>query len=75
MEQWEIERIQAVMEKDEELRRLWEEHLEYERKIEELQAKRYLTAEEEIELKRLKKEKLAGKDKIYSILRKYQEAG
>ena len=75
MEPWEIEKIQALIQKDEELKKLWEEHLEYEEKIEELQSKRYLTPEEEVELKRLKKEKLAGKDRIYSILRKYQEAG
>ncbi len=75
METWEIEKIKMLIHHDEELKVLWEAHQEYEKKIEVLQSKRYLTPEEEVELKRLKREKLKGKDRIYEILRKYEKAG
>ena len=72
MEQKEIELINKLINKDQELKKLWEEHLELEEKIEEYNKRVYLTPEEELEKNRLKKIKLAGKDKILAILKKYK---
>ena len=73
MEQWELDLINKLIEKDEELKMLWEEHLELEKKIEEYNKRLYLTPEEEAEKNRLKKLKLAGKDRIQEILNKYRK--
>jgi len=73
MEQKEIDLISKLINKDQELKKLWEEHLELEEKIEEYNKRVYLTPEEELEKNRLKKIKLAGKDKILAILKKYKK--
>ncbi|MDQ7032619.1 MAG: DUF465 domain-containing protein [Desulfonauticus sp.] len=73
MEQYELDLIEKYRHQDEELNRLWEEHLEYERKVNKLERKLALTPEEELELKQLKKLKLAGKTKILIILNKYKD--
>lgn len=68
MEEWEIEKIRQLSKENKEIEQLWQEHLYYEQKIIELQRKSYLTPEEEVELKKLKVEKLKGKDKLFRIL-------
>ncbi len=73
MEQYELELIAKYGEKDEELKRLWEQHLEYEKEVEKLESKPYLTPQDELNLKRIKKLKLAGKTKIQVILEKYRK--
>ncbi len=73
MEQYELELIAKYGDKDEELKRLWEQHLEYEKQVERLENKPYLTPEDDIELKKIKKLKLAGKTKIQAILEKYRK--
>ena len=64
--------IEKHIESDEELRKHVEEHVVLENKLEEFNKKAYLTAEEEVEEKKIKKLKLAGRDKIEIILRKYR---
>ena len=51
-----------LMQTSEEFRKLAHQHLEYKRKVEELEAKPYLTEQEEVEEHRLKKLKLHLKD-------------
>ncbi len=77
MEQYEIELINRYEGQDSELKELYEKHLEYSQQVERLESKRYLTPLEEMELKDVKKMKLAGKTKILNILERYrqQEAG
>jgi uncharacterized protein len=72
MEKHDEELISQLMEKDADLRRHVEEHLEFERKLEELEKKPYLTTAEETEKKTLKKLKLRGKDQIEAILCRYR---
>lgn len=60
--------IRSLMETDTELRQYYEEHVELKRQSDELKLKPHLTEEEEIELKRIQKQKLAGKDRIMEIL-------
>lgn len=57
---------------DEELRGLYEEHLELKRKLENFRHKLYLTGEEELEKKRIQKLKLASKDRMMAILWRHQ---
>jgi hypothetical protein len=72
MEKRDEELIQTLLEREPELRRYYEEHVDLERQLEGFQQKRYLTPEEEVEKKRLQKLKLAGKDKIMEILSRYR---
>lgn len=72
MEKHEEELIHTLLDRDAELRRYYEEHLELERQLAELRQKPYLTPAEEMEQKRIQKVKLAGKDRIMEIVRRYR---
>jgi uncharacterized protein YdcH (DUF465 family) len=52
--------------------RLLEEHLQYEAQLASYNDLRFLTAEQELERKRLQKLKLQGKDRMFVIIRQYQ---
>ena len=60
--------IAKLVDQDPVLKRLVDEHLDYERRLDEMNRRPYLSTEEDIERKRLQKAKLAGKDKIERIL-------
>ncbi|TMA55935.1 MAG: DUF465 domain-containing protein [Deltaproteobacteria bacterium] len=64
--------IRSLIDTDSELRRYYEEHVELKRQLEDLRQKPYLTEEEEIEQKRIQKQKLAGKDRIMEILSRHR---
>ena len=66
--------IQSLIDTDPELRRHYEEHVELKRQLEDLRQKSFLTEEEEIEQKRIQKQKLAGKDRIMEILARHRQA-
>ncbi len=74
MEKHEEEMIHSLLDRDPELRRYYEEHLELERQLSTLQHKHFLTPEEDLERKRIQKIKLAGKDRIMEILGRYRGA-
>lgn len=59
---------------DDEFRRLYEEHQESERRLEELNQKTLLSQEDETEEKKLKLHKLVLKDRMEEILRAHREA-
>ena len=65
--------IRSLMESDTELRHYYDEHVGLKRQSEELKLKPHLTEEEEIELKRIQKQKLAGKDRIMEILSRHRQ--
>jgi len=67
------ELIAKYAEKDEELRRLVEEHRALDEKLEEFHRRPYLTSEEEMEKKRIQVQKLALKDQIMAIVEKYRK--
>jgi len=73
MEQTEEKFLVSLLEKDPELKKYYQEHLELEDKLHSYQEKPYLTTEEQIERKKLQKRKLIGKDKIMEILKKYRQ--
>jgi uncharacterized protein len=72
MEDTDLQLIRKLIPKDQELKRLWDEHLDYEVKLDQFNKRRYLSTEEEVRRKELQKLKLQGKDKIEEILRKYR---
>lgn len=74
MEQIEEKFLVSLLEKDPELKRYYEEHLELEGKLLSYQNRPYLSPGEEIERKKVQKLKLVGKDKIMEILKKYRQA-
>ncbi|MGE0679623.1 MAG: DUF465 domain-containing protein [Candidatus Binatia bacterium] len=65
--------IRSLVDTDPELRRYYEEHVELKRLLEDLRQKPFLTEEEEIEQKRIQKQKLAGKDRIMEILARHRQ--
>ncbi len=71
MERREEDVIRQHLDHDNELRVLYEEHQSLKRKLEELRTKQYLTSEEEFEEMRLRKLKLASKDRMMAILDRY----
>jgi len=73
LEESDIELIRKLLPNDEELRRLWAEHLDLEKKLDQYNKKRYLSSEEEMKRKEIQKLKLAGKDRIEEILSKYRK--
>jgi uncharacterized protein YdcH (DUF465 family) len=75
MEKRDEELIRKHLKKDEELKKHYDEHMEFEKQLENLQGQRYLTPEQELEKKTIQKLKLAGKDKIERILSKYRATG
>ncbi len=72
MEKKDLELIQKYINVDPELKRYVEEHEEFEKKLEEMNRRIYLTPEEEVERKKIQKLKLAGRDRIEAILAKYR---
>jgi uncharacterized protein YdcH (DUF465 family) len=74
MEKRDEELILSLLDSDAELRRYYEEHSEFERQLDAYNGKGHLTADEEMERKRLQKLKLAGKDKIMEILHRHRSS-
>ncbi len=57
---------------NQEFRKLLKDHHERERRLAELASKTYLSVDEEVEEKRLKKEKLQLKDRMEEIAREHR---
>lgn len=55
-------------------KQLREEHQELEKRLTDLESKPYLSAEDEIEIKAIKKQKLAKKDQMAAMIREYKKA-
>ena len=74
MEKKDEQLLRALLPVNEELRQHYEEHLEFERQLDELNRKLYLTPEQDFQRKELQKRKLAGKDRIMEILQQNRPA-
>jgi uncharacterized protein len=68
MEDKDIDLIRQNLANDPELAKLWSEHLELEKKLDEMNQRVYLSSEEQVERKQMQKLKLAGRDRIEQIL-------
>ncbi|RLB67845.1 MAG: DUF465 domain-containing protein [Deltaproteobacteria bacterium] len=65
--------IERLCREDEEFKRVFQEHREYERQLQAFAGKTFLTTDEELEVSRLKKLKLKTKDRMYRLLDKHAE--
>lgn len=65
--------IKELITQNNEVKKLWEEHQNYESILTEFNTKPVLTAEEEMEKKRIQKLKLAGKDRLYKFIQEYKK--
>jgi uncharacterized protein YdcH (DUF465 family) len=68
----EEEMMQRLWEEDEQFRQLKEEHAWFHRKVEDLDKKSFLTAEERVKREELKKRKLMLKDRMEEIMAAYR---
>lgn len=64
--------IQTLVDRDPELKQYYEEHVQLEKQLANMNHKGFLNPDEEVERKRLQKVKLAGKDRIMEILSRYR---
>ncbi|MDW7646007.1 MAG: YdcH family protein [Desulfuromonadales bacterium] len=64
--------VQSLFDQNPRFRLLYEEHQLLEKDLESLTRKSFLTAEEELEKRKLQKLKLAGKDEMERILNNYR---
>ncbi len=62
----EAEHIESLVKNNPELQELWDEHVILSKKVEKLESKAFLTPNEDIELKQLKKMKLDTKTNLHS---------
>ncbi len=69
------ELIKKYAEKYPDIKELFERHQKLEKELERLVKKIYLTTEEELKEKQIKKEKLYLKEKIYQLIKKYEKEG
>ncbi len=58
---------------DEDFRRLYEKHQEYEQELDALAKKGFLSPEEELHVAEVKKKKLTIKDQMHLIARKHED--
>jgi len=65
--------FQTLLEENDQFRKLYEEHLEYERQLQELDKVHYLTPEQEMQRKTIQKLKLNGKDQMLHMVRTAQD--
>ena len=68
----EEELVERLMKEDEEFLKAKQAHVQLAKQLEDLENKPYLTPHDEMEIKILKKKKLAAKDQIEKILMKYR---
>ncbi len=62
-----------LMETNDEYRELAQKHSDHSRRLDELGARRFPTAEEQLEEMQLKKEKLKLKDRMHGLVREYEK--
>lgn len=65
---------ELLLKESEEFREANRLHQEYEKKLEKFRNKSFLTEEEKLKEKELKKKKLALKDKMYYLMTKYKNS-
>jgi len=64
--------VKKFSEKYPDIKELFEKHQFLENEVTQISQKNYLTPEEEIKVKQLKKEKLYIKEQIYKLIKKYE---
>lgn len=70
----ENEVVEILKKESEEFRKIEEEHRLLDEQIIAIDKKLYLTTEEELERKKLQKQKLAKKDRLAKLVREYKQS-
>lgn len=73
MEVRDVELLEKHLPHDDTLKALWDEHVLFEKQLDQLKSKQILTSQEKVSLRELKKQKLDGKTKIQIMLDRYRE--
>lgn len=71
MEKKELELLEKLAPTHPDLRILWDDHVLYNKQLEKLESKSYLTPSEEQQMRQIKKQKLDGKTKLVVLLQEY----
>jgi len=66
--------VEILKKENEEFRKLTEEHRSLDLLLSEIDSKRYLTPQEEIERKNIQKQKLFKKDRMAELVREYRKS-
>lgn len=66
------ELVQKLSEENPRFRKLHEEHVLFEKKLQEFEEMAYLSEDEDLEMKKIKKLKLAGKEEMEAILKDHR---
>jgi hypothetical protein len=70
----EKELIKALMQKNKEFKEIVELHQKYDAELEKFKSKNYLSDNEKLKIRELKKKKLALKDKMYIMMTEYKKS-
>lgn len=73
MEAKDLELIVKYGAEDTQIKALWDQHIVYEKMLDKLESKTYLSPTETQEVKELKKKKLAGKTTLLGLLESYRK--
>ena len=65
---------EQLLKESEEFREAYEEHQKHEKELRNIGRKSYLTEEDQIKEKNIKKKKLALKDKMYYLIDQYKKS-
>ena len=71
MEKKELELLEKLAPGHPDIKNLWDDHILFEKQLEKLEAKKFLTPTEEQQRRQLKKQKLDGKTKLVALLHQY----
>lgn len=71
MEKRELEMLEKLAASHPDLKTLWDEHILYEKQLEKLEGKSFLTPVEEQQVRQLKKQKLDGKTRLVTLVNEY----
>lgn len=71
MEKRELELLEKLAPVHPDLKSLWDDHILYEKQLEKLESKNFLTPSEEQQVRQIKKQKLDGKTKLVALLHQY----
>ncbi len=63
---------EILVKSNEEFKKIYEEHQNFENQLKGFQSKHFLTSEEEIEMKKIKKKKLVLKDRMQKYIDDYK---
>jgi len=71
VEKKELELLEKLAPVHPDLKALWDDHILYNKQLEKLEGKKFLTPPEEQQVRQIKKLKLDGKTRLVTLLREY----